>query len=40
MLKGKGLHFGKDAKMIVHPASADHGIVFKRTDVKLSLIHI
>ena len=34
MLEGKGLHFGKDAKMIVHPASADHGIVFKRTDVK------
>ncbi len=34
MLKGKGLHFGKDAKMIVHPASADHGIVFKRTDVR------
>ena len=34
MLKGKGLHFGKDAKMIVHPASADHGIVFKRTDIK------
>ena len=33
-LDGKGLHFGKDAKMIVHPASADHGIVFKRTDVK------
>jgi len=34
MLEGKGLHFGKDAKMIVHPASADHGIVFKRTDVR------
>ena len=34
MLEGKGLHFGKDVKMIVHPASADHGIVFKRTDVR------
>ena len=34
MLEGKGLHFGKDAKMIVHPAPADHGVVFKRTDVK------
>ena len=34
MLEGKGLHFGKEAKMIVHPASADHGIVFKRTDLK------
>jgi len=34
MLEGKGLHFGKDAKLIVHPASANHGIVFKRTDVR------
>ena len=34
ILEGKGLHFGKDAKVIVHPASADHGIVFKRTDLK------
>ena len=34
MLEGKGLHFGKDAKMIVYPAAADHGIIFKRTDVK------
>ena len=34
MLEGKGLHFGKTAKMVVHPAAADHGIVFKRTDIK------
>ena len=33
-LDGKGLHFGKDVKMIVHPASADHGIVFRRTDIE------
>ena len=34
VLDGKGLHFGKDVRMIVHPAPADHGIVFKRSDVK------
>ena len=33
-LDGKGLHFGKDVRMAVHPAPADHGIVFKRTDMK------
>ena len=33
-LEGKGLHFGKDVSMIVHPAHADHGIVFKRLDIK------
>ncbi len=32
-LEGKGLHFGKDVKIVVHPAPADHGIVFKRSDV-------
>ena len=32
-LKGRGLHFGKDVEIVVHPAPADHGIVFKRTDV-------
>ena len=26
--------FGKDVNMVVHPAPADHGIVFKRTDVE------
>ena len=33
VLEGKGLHFGKDVRMIVHPARAGHGIVFKRIDV-------
>ena len=33
-LDGKGLHFGKDVRMVVHPAPADHGIVFKRSDMK------
>ncbi len=34
ILEGKGLHFGKNVRMIVHPAPADHGIVFKRLDIK------
>jgi UDP-3-O-[3-hydroxymyristoyl] N-acetylglucosamine deacetylase len=33
-LHGKGLHTGKDVRVTVHPASADHGIVFKRSDIK------
>ena len=33
-LEGKGLHFGKSVRMTVHPAPADHGIVFKRSDIK------
>ncbi|MDC3107738.1 UDP-3-O-acyl-N-acetylglucosamine deacetylase [Paracoccaceae bacterium] len=32
-LEGRGLHFGKDVSIVVHPAPADHGIVFKRTDI-------
>ena len=32
-LEGRGLHFGRNARIVVHPAPADHGIVFKRTDV-------
>jgi UDP-3-O-[3-hydroxymyristoyl] N-acetylglucosamine deacetylase len=34
VLDGKGLHFGKNVRMSIHPAPADHGIVFKRTDIK------
>ena len=34
VLDGKGLHLGKDVRMTMHPAPADHGIVFKRSDVK------
>lgn len=30
---GIGLHSGKPVRMIAHPAPADHGIVFRRTDV-------
>lgn len=30
---GVGLHSGKPVRMTVHPASPDHGIVFRRTDV-------
>ena len=33
-LDGRGLHFGRDVSIVVHPAPADHGIVFKRTDVE------
>ena len=33
-LDGRGLHFGKDVTITVHPATADYGIVFKRLDIK------
>ena len=33
--KGIGLHSGAPACLTLHPAPADSGIVFKRTDVKL-----
>ena len=39
-LKGRGLHLGKDVEIVVHPAPADHGIVFKRTDVDSSHAYI
>lgn len=32
--RGKGLHSGVAVTMVVHPAEADHGIVFFRKDVK------
>lgn len=31
--KGVGLHAGKPARMVVHPASAEYGIWFRRTDL-------
>ena len=31
---GIGLHSGKPVRLVAHPAPADHGIVFRRTDVK------
>ncbi len=33
--KGIGLHSGKPATMVLHPAAAGHGIWFKRTDIEL-----
>ncbi|MBR9843486.1 MAG: UDP-3-O-acyl-N-acetylglucosamine deacetylase [Rhodobacteraceae bacterium] len=32
---GKGLHFGETVRMTIHPASADYGIWFRRTDIAL-----
>ncbi|MEQ9693713.1 UDP-3-O-acyl-N-acetylglucosamine deacetylase [Shimia sp. SDUM112013] len=32
---GQGLHSGKPVRMTIHPASADYGIWFKRTDILL-----
>ena len=32
---GVGLHSGKPARMVLHPAPANHGIRFKRTDIAL-----
>ncbi|PVA07021.1 UDP-3-O-acyl-N-acetylglucosamine deacetylase [Thalassorhabdomicrobium marinisediminis] len=31
--EGKGLHLGEPVSVVVHPAAADHGIVFRRADV-------
>ena len=31
--EGVGLHSGKPARMVIHPASAEHGIWFKRGDI-------
>ena len=39
-LDGRGLHFGKDVRIIVHPAPANYGIVFKRTDVEDSCAYV
>ena len=39
-LDGRGLHFDKDVRVIVHPAPANHGIVFKRTDVEDSRAYV
>lgn len=32
---GVGLHCGKPARLVIHPASAEHGIWFKRSDIHL-----
>jgi UDP-3-O-[3-hydroxymyristoyl] N-acetylglucosamine deacetylase len=33
--QGVGLHSGKPARLVIHPASAEHGIWFKRSDIHL-----
>ncbi|HDR90048.1 MAG TPA: bifunctional UDP-3-O-[3-hydroxymyristoyl] N-acetylglucosamine deacetylase/3-hydroxyacyl-ACP dehydratase [Bacteroidetes bacterium] len=39
-LNGKGLHTGLDVEITFHPAPPDHGILFKRTDLKNSpMVH-
>jgi UDP-3-O-[3-hydroxymyristoyl] N-acetylglucosamine deacetylase len=32
---GVGLHSGRPARMVIHPASAEHGIWFKRSDIRV-----
>ncbi|WP_076483548.1 MULTISPECIES: UDP-3-O-acyl-N-acetylglucosamine deacetylase [Rhodobacter] len=32
--EGVGLHSGEPVRMVLHPATADHGIIFRRTDVR------
>ena len=34
VFEGVGLHSGAPVRMVVNPAPSDHGIVFRRTDVK------
>lgn len=33
-INGMGLHSGKDVQLTIRPAPANHGVVFKRTDVE------
>ncbi len=33
VFEGVGLHSGKPARVVIHPASAEHGIWFRRTDI-------
>ena len=33
--QGHGLHSGAPARLVIRPAAADHGIKFKRTDIRL-----
>lgn len=34
-LDGLGLHSGEPVRMVLRPAAADHGIVFRRTDIRM-----
>ncbi|MCL4137931.1 UNVERIFIED_CONTAM: hypothetical protein GTU68_045619, partial [Idotea baltica] len=38
--EGRGLHLGQPVSVVVHPAPADHGIVFRRTDVAAGLADV
>ncbi|MGJ8610009.1 MAG: UDP-3-O-acyl-N-acetylglucosamine deacetylase [Octadecabacter sp.] len=38
--EGKGLHLGEPVSVTVRPAPADHGIVFRRTDVDAALADV
>lgn len=35
MFRGVGLHSGRDVDLTIHPASADYGIWFRRTDIEI-----
>ena len=35
-INGKGLHSGRIVRLLIEPAEANHGIVFKRTDSELA----
>lgn len=35
LFDGVGLHGGQAVRMVIHPAPADHGIVFRRTDLAM-----
>lgn len=38
--EGKGLHLGCPVSVVVRPAPADHGIIFRRTDVNASVADV
>ena len=37
---GVGLHTGKKVTLTLRPAPANTGVIYRRTDLNLSLIHI
>lgn len=38
--EGKGLHLGEPVSVVVRPAPADHGIIFRRTDVSAAVADV
>lgn len=40
VFEGRGLHLGEPASVVVRPAPADHGIVFRRTDVGAAIADV